>query len=64
MVRQLKRLGGYGEDVAIAMIEQSIEQGYQGIFEVRARSAPAKSTQATHGRPASVYEAVALKGGD
>ena len=33
--RQLKKLAAMGEEVAIACIDQSIENGWQGLFEVR-----------------------------
>jgi len=33
--KQLKKLAQHGADVAAAMIEQSIEQGWQGLFELK-----------------------------
>ena len=33
--RQIKKLEGFGHDAAIAVIEQSIDQGWAGLFELK-----------------------------
>ena len=38
--KQLKQLEKFGSDVAVAMIEQSIARGWQGLFELRKENEP------------------------
>lgn len=46
--KQLKKLAAWGEAQAIASIEQSIEQGWQGLFEPRANGKPKVAKRDEH----------------
>lgn len=41
---QLKKLGKFSEAVAVAMINQSIEKGWQGLFDLKAEDLPRPTT--------------------
>ncbi len=51
--KQLQQLAGYGCDGAIQSIEDSIRNGYTGLFEPKSRGSPGKPR--TNGQPATNY---------
>ena len=53
--RQLKRLAKHPPPVAIAMIEQSIEKGWQGLFELKDTPASSNGRGITVNEDGSIY---------
>jgi hypothetical protein len=48
--KQLKKLAGYPEQVAIEMITQSIEKGWQGLFEIESQAIRTVNGKGKHDR--------------
>lgn len=58
---QLKKLGKFSEAVAVAMINQSIEKGWQGLFDLKAEDLPKGQTPRQSFKPVTLNDQIKSK---